>query len=763
MVGDTLVAFARRRQGAACNNAWKASRSRLFSVKADGAPLSVLHIRQVGAYIQRKIGPHLDLDDVKKRNGDLQTATFTRGIAALAVQVLTGFSVENAAACVIDGFQDNGIDAIAVDEPQSRIIIVQSKWHAEGRKSMDQGEALKLVNGAKDLFSQKFHLFNERARNLQPIIENALINPEVRITLAVATTGSGILPAEVQRPLQDLLTEVNGADDLDDLVDLKVLGLGDLHGFLTDKTSSQKLDLDLHLSEWGSVQTPYQAYYGLVPAGEIAAWYDRHGERLFDGNIRHALGRTAVNEALVATLRREPHHFWYFNNGITVLAENINRAARDSHSRATGLFRLTGATVVNGAQTAASIHAVMQEDENLLEDAEIWIRVIGLEGCPDGFGSSVTRATNTQNGVDARDFIALDPNQDRIRAQLRLQFDKAYGVKRSADPITGDNGCDVEEAAIALACAHPDPAFAVDAKRQVSVLWASTDDLIYRELFPDDLNIARLWNSVLALRAIDAELARLRHMFDDSRAAGVLVHGNRLIAHLALSQLGSVALNDPEAERKGLLDPAAHLIRELSSLLGESVDAHYSGAFLAPLFKNHTKCRELVSETLSRYAGKPVLLPEQRRAVRLQAPRVTSTRPPRRAQAPGNASVRRKQDAVKVIQASGGLEEGTLLEFRPDTKREEQLLVPWTVEVSARGRARWTNQPPAVNPLIWEVDGERYSPSNLVTTMMIAAGYSPPSGVRGTTRWAVEGRGTLSDIAEEIAITAEEPSNGRLW
>ncbi|MFD7700334.1 AIPR family protein [Streptomyces caelestis] len=724
--------------------------------------MSVLHISQVGAHIQRKIGPHLDLEDVKKRNGDLQAVTLTRGLAALAVQVLTGFEADDAAACVIDGFQDNGVDAIAVDETQSRIIIVQSKWHAEGRKTMDQSEALKLVNGAKDLFSQKFHLFNDRARKLQESIENALINPEIRITIAIATTGPGVLPVEVQRPLQDLLTEVNGADDLDDLVDLKVLGLGDLHGFLTDKTSLKRLDLDLHLSEWGSVQTPYQAYYGLVPAGDIAAWYDRHGERLFDGNIRHALGRTAVNEALVATLRREPQHFWYFNNGITVLAESINRAARDSHSRTTGLFRLTGATVVNGAQTAASIHAVMQEDETLLEDAEIWIRVIGLDGCPDGFASSVTRATNTQNGVDARDFIALDPNQDRIRAQLRLQFDKTYGVKRTAEPVTGGNGCDVEEAAISLACAHSDPAFAVDAKRQVSVLWASTDDPVYRQLFPEDLNIARLWNSVVALRMIDAELARLRNMFDDSRTAGVLVHGNRLIAHLALSQLGSSVLDDPAAESKGLLEPTSRLTGELSALLGKVVDRHYSGAFLAPLFKNHTKCRRLVSETLSLYSGGPVQLPEQRRTTKRDAG-VISRRPSRRARASQQATTRRKQDAVKVIQAAGGLEEGTLLVFRPDTKREEQLLVPWVEEVSARGRARWTNQSPAVNPLIWEVDGERYSPSNLVTTMMIAAGYSPPSGVRGTTRWTVEHRGTLSDIAEQIGATGAEDADGRLW
>ncbi|WP_051163471.1 AIPR family protein [Nocardia brevicatena] len=723
--------------------------SELHTIRTEQA-LSTLHISQVAAHIQRHIGPHLDVDDVKQIKGNVGTATLTRGLAALAIQMLTDFRPEQAAACVIDGFQDNGIDAIAVDNDQNRIVIVQSKWHAEGRRSINQGESLKLVNGARDLFSQKFHYFNERTQDLRKAIGEALNNPEVRITIAIATTGPAVLPADVQRPLQGLLAEVNGADDLDDLVDLKVLGLAAFHGFLTERTSTKKVDLDLHLSEWGSVQTPYQAYYGLVPAVEIAGWYDTHHERLFDGNIRNALGRTAVNEALVTTLRQEPHHFWYFNNGITVLAERIGRAARDSHSRTNGLFRLFGATVVNGAQTAAGIHAVMQEDETLLEDAEIWIRVIGLEGCPDGFASSVTRATNTQNGVDARDFIALDPHQDRIRAQLRLQFDKSYGLKRSAEPVTGDDGCDVEEAAIALACSHADPAYAVDAKRQVSLLWASAEDHIYRELFPSNLDIAKMWNSVLALRMVDDELTRMRGVLDDDRATGVLVHGNRLIAHLVLSRLSASILGDPEAEIAGLLKPVAGLTRELSMLLRQAVDEHCPGVFLAPLFKNHSKCRELVTATLSRYTGEPAELFDTAPFARSETKPAAAKRNHKARNVKGGRT-RRKPDAVKVIQGAGGLEEGTLLEFRPDTKREKDLLVPWIEEKPVRGRAKWTNEHPAVNPLVWEADGKRYSPSNLVITMMIEAGYPAPSGVRGTTRWTVDKDETLSDIAERIA------------
>ncbi len=143
----------------------------------------------------------------------------------------------------------------------------------------------------------------------------------------------------------------------------------------------------------------------------------------------------------------------------------------------------------------------------------------------------MTRATNTQNGVDARDFIAFDSEQDKIRAQLRIQFDKVYGVKRSGERIADTDGCDVEEAAIALACAHQDPSYAVHAKRQVSTLWASIEDPIYRELFPKGLNVARLWNSVMVLRTVEATLAEVSKSAG-SRAKGVAIHGNRLIAHL---------------------------------------------------------------------------------------------------------------------------------------------------------------------------------------------------------------------------------------
>ncbi|MHA7245136.1 AIPR family protein [Paeniglutamicibacter antarcticus] len=46
-------------------------------------------------------------------------------------------------------------------------------------------------------------------------------------------------------------------------------------------------------------------------------------ERLFDKNIRSILKATETNETLHETLSSEPSKFWYYNNGITIVAESM--------------------------------------------------------------------------------------------------------------------------------------------------------------------------------------------------------------------------------------------------------------------------------------------------------------------------------------------------------------------------------------------------------------------------------------------------------
>jgi hypothetical protein len=112
----------------------------------------------------------------------------------------------------------------------------------------------------------------------------------------------------------------------------------------------------------------------------------------------------------------------------------------------------------------------------------VQVRIISLEKCPPGFGSDVTRATNTQNEIKHRDFAALDETQLNIAREMTLDG-RVYAFKSGDPDPKGEEGCTIEEAIIALACAASDVTMAVVAKREVGGLWKD----IQKALIHDDL------------------------------------------------------------------------------------------------------------------------------------------------------------------------------------------------------------------------------------------------------------------------------------
>ena len=258
-------------------------------------------------------------------------------------------------------------------------------------------------------------------------VEDVLSQPGSRIDLVIATTGPSQLSAEVNQAFQDVCTELNEPGEI---AELTVLGLSEMYRFLTEAIDGIGLDLDVTLEQWGMLSEPYEAFYGTVSATIVGSWYEQYGDRLFDRNLRRALGGTSVNTTLVETLCSRPHQFWYFNNGITVLCEKIDPAVAGAPSRNSRLFRLQGVSVVNGAQTVASISGALRQCFEAAANAQVWVRLISLEGCPESFGTEVTRATNTQNAVENRDFVSLDPEQTRLRHEFMLSLGKIYAIKR---------------------------------------------------------------------------------------------------------------------------------------------------------------------------------------------------------------------------------------------------------------------------------------------------------------------------------------------
>jgi hypothetical protein len=220
----------------------------------------------------------------------------------------------------------------------------------------------------------------------------------------------------------------------------------------------------------------------------------------------------------------------------------IGGSATDS-----GIFECTGFSVVNGAQTVGSIYAAHSKDEKSVEKAMVAVRIIATADSPPTFGTEVTRCTNTQNAIAKRDFVALDPEQERIRQELHFDGIE-YAYKAGATSSPGPARFDLTEATVAQACAAGTVDTAVQAKREISRLWDDITKAPYRALFHSGVSGPDLWQKVLALRAVETALQSVSKKYS-GREALICVHGNRFIAWPAMRALSLGAGEAFDAEK----------------------------------------------------------------------------------------------------------------------------------------------------------------------------------------------------------------------
>ena len=67
---------------------------------------------------------------------DKRSRFLTRSLAALALVEKAGVTPSVAAQCVTDGGEDDGIDAVLVDQARRYVYFVQSKWVSSGTGSV---------------------------------------------------------------------------------------------------------------------------------------------------------------------------------------------------------------------------------------------------------------------------------------------------------------------------------------------------------------------------------------------------------------------------------------------------------------------------------------------------------------------------------------------------------------------------------------------------------------------------------------------------
>jgi hypothetical protein len=140
---------------------------------------------------------------------------------------------------------------------------------------------------------------------------------------------------------------------------------------------------------------------------------------LYD-NVRGLIERSTFNLNIEKTLDKNPEKFFFYNNGITIVADEIKAEEVNSHKKLK--LVLSNFQVLNGGQTLRTIHAYNKKSKNniteKLANAEVLVRMLNVTD--DNIKNNIGEYTNSQNSIDLMDLRSVRDEQKQLEHLFAL-------------------------------------------------------------------------------------------------------------------------------------------------------------------------------------------------------------------------------------------------------------------------------------------------------------------------------------------------------
>ena len=205
---------------------------------------------------------------------------------------------------------------------------------------------------------------------------------------------------------------------------------------------------------------------------------------LFD-NVRGFILQSKYNKNIETTLDSEPTKFFFYNNGITIVAESISSLEINSGKKVK--LEISNFQVLNGGQTLRTIHNYNKKNKNniveKLSGAEVLVRMLNITD--DALKGRIGEYTNSQNSINERDLKSLRPEQVKLEDYLRSN--KILYIRKKGDvgqdDTVYDDSVSMELLGQILWAAKGYPELVSNKKREIftvqyDALFTNNDDLL---------------------------------------------------------------------------------------------------------------------------------------------------------------------------------------------------------------------------------------------------------------------------------------------
>ncbi len=348
-------------------------------------------------------------------------------------------------------YQDEGIDAVYIDEEAKNISLFNFKyrlnWNVDKEQSVN--EAIISSKYLNILRTENNQLAGKLKDYTDIIIEKTKSDEIWNIVFYIVSNENKEIDNsnEELKNLRDaygIETRCIGLDTLAQLMSLHpqpistkiIVPAGSILTYSEDNISTEKsYTLCVRLTDLIRITCNDAELRNTTMLTDESRLFNTNIEmNVLYENVRGFILKSKYNSNILKTLENEPSRFYFYNNGLTIVAENINvvKAGLDKKWELT----IKNFQVINGGQTLRTIHKYARENKDnisKLSDASVQLRIIKVDD--DDFKSKISEYTNSQNAISVVDLKSMRKEQIDLEDYLSEQ-DILY-IRKSGD--TGED------------------------------------------------------------------------------------------------------------------------------------------------------------------------------------------------------------------------------------------------------------------------------------------------------------------------------------
>ncbi len=347
-------------------------------------------------------------------------------------------------------YNDEGIDAVYIDEENKCISLFnfkyRPKWNVDKEQSINETFiSTKYLN----ILQNENNTLEGKLKSLTDSIIEKNQSDEVWNTILYVVSNENKELDNSNRVLEDLRkiygieTECIGLDTLVQMMSLHpapvstniIVSNGSILTYSEDDISTEKsyvlcvrlTDLiritcdDVNLRNNTNLEDESKLFNTNI---EMNVLYE---------NVRGYIMKSKYNNNILKTLRDEPSRFYFYNNGLTIVADNISAERINSNKK--WKLTLENFQVINGGQTLRTIHKFAKENKDnigKLSDACVQLRIIKVND--DDLKSRISEYTNSQNSITVEDLKSM--RKEQVDLEDYLSHSDILYIRKSGN--TGD-------------------------------------------------------------------------------------------------------------------------------------------------------------------------------------------------------------------------------------------------------------------------------------------------------------------------------------